>query len=53
MTEQQKKYQETLKAARERDPQVDLVLDTTPEDVNWLRAARRGADPQRPHDPKT
>ena len=52
MTEQQKKYQETLKAARERDPEVDLVLDTTAEDTNWLRHARGGghaktSDPKR------
>ena len=52
MTEQQKKYQETLKAARERDPEVDLVLDTTAEDVDWLRVTRRGghaktSDPKR------
>ena len=53
MTEQQKKYQETLKAARERDPEVDLVLDTTAEDTDWLKAARGGADLQRPRDPKT
>ena len=44
MTEQQKKYQETLKAARERDPEVDLVLDTTAEDTDWLRGKRRGGD---------
>lgn len=52
MTEQKKKYQETLKAARERDPEVDLVLDTTAEDVDWLRGKRRGghgktSDPKR------
>ncbi len=52
MTEQQKKYQKTLKAARERDPEVDLVLDTTAEDTDWLRGKRRGghaktSDPKR------
>ena len=52
MTEQKKKYQETLKAARERDPEVDLVLDTTAEDVDWLRVTRGGghaktSDPKR------
>ncbi len=41
MTEQQKRYQDTLKDARERDPEVDLVLDTTAEDTNWLRVARK------------
>ena len=52
MTEHHKRYQETLKAARERDPEVDLVLDTTAEDVNWIRGKRRGghvktSDPKR------
>ena len=52
MTEQSEKYQKTLKAARERDPEVDLVLDTTAEDVDWLRAARgdghaKTSDPKR------
>ncbi len=52
MTEHQKRYQKTLKAARERDPEVDLVLDPTAEDVGWLRVARRGghaktSDPKR------
>ncbi len=41
MTEQSEMYQKTLKAARERDPEVDLVLDTTAEDTDWLRVARR------------
>ncbi len=40
MTEQSEMYQKTLKAARERDPEVDLVLDTTAENVDWLRVAR-------------
>ncbi len=40
MTEQSEKYQKTLKAARERDPEVDLVLDTTAEDVDWLKRRR-------------
>ncbi len=40
MTDQKKKYQKTLKAARERNPEVDLVLDTTAEDADWLRVAR-------------
>ena len=31
MTEQSETYQNTLKAARELDPEVDLVLDTTAE----------------------
>jgi hypothetical protein len=52
MSEQQKKYQETLKAARKENPEVDLVLDTTAEDVDWLRGKRRGghaktSDPKR------
>ncbi len=42
MTEQKKKYQETLKAARERDSEVYLVLDTTAEDADWLRVVRGG-----------
>ena len=41
MTEQEERYRKTLKAAREQDPEVDLVLDTTREDVDWLRVARR------------
>ena len=40
MNEQASLYQKTLKDARERDPEVDLVLDTTAEDTNWLRVAR-------------
>ncbi len=51
MTEQQKKYQETLKAALKRDPEVDLVLDCTAEDVDWLRGKRRGGH-AKPSDPK-
>ena len=51
MTEHQKRYQETLKAARERDLEVDLVLDTTAEDTNWLRGKRRGGD-AKTSDPK-
>ncbi len=52
MSEQSERYQKTLKAARDRDPEVDLVLDTTAEDVNWLRGKRRGghaktSDPKR------
>ena len=52
MTEQAFLYQETLKAARELDPAVDLVLDATAEDVDWLRGKRRGghaktSDPER------
>ena len=42
MTTQQQMYQATLAAARKRDPAVDLVLDTTREDTNWLRGKRRG-----------
>ena len=53
MTEQSFLYQKTLKEARDRDPEIDLLLDTTREDTEWLRVARRGADPQTPHDPKT
>ena len=53
MTEQASLYHQTLKAARDRDPEVDLVLDTTAEDTDWLKAARGGADLQRPRDPKT
>ena len=41
MTEQERRYQATLKAARERDPEVDLVLDTTAEDTDWLKAGRK------------
>jgi hypothetical protein len=41
MTEQQKRYQQTLEDARKRDPEVDLVLDCTDEDTNWLRVARK------------
>ena len=41
MTEQQKRYQKTLRAARKEDPEVDLVLDCTAEDTDWLKAARR------------
>ena len=52
MTEQSEKYQKTLAAARELDPEVDLVLDTTAEDTDWLKAGRRGghvksSDPKR------
>lgn len=42
MSEQSEKYQKTLAAARERDPEVDLVPDTTAEDTDWIRARRRG-----------
>ena len=42
MTEHQRTYQETLKAARKENPEVDLVLDCTAEDVDWLRGKRRG-----------
>ena len=42
MTEHQRMYQETLKAARKENPEVDLVLDCTAEDVDWLRGKRRG-----------
>ena len=41
MTEQASLYQQTLKAAREQDPEVDLVLDTTADDTDWLKVARR------------
>ena len=40
MTEQSEKYQKTLQDAREMDRKVNLVLDTTAEDVDWLRVAR-------------
>ena len=33
-------YQATLAAARKLDPAVDLVLDTTARDVDWLRHGR-------------
>ena len=52
MTEHQRMYQETLKAARDRDPEVDLVLDTTAEDVNWLKAGRRSGH-AKTSDPKS
>ncbi len=42
MTEQKENYQKTLKAARDRDPEVDLVLDTTAEDTDWISGKRRG-----------
>ena len=42
MTEQSEKYQKTLKAARDRDPEVDLVLDTTVEDTDWISGTRGG-----------
>ena len=41
MTEQSEKYQKTLKDAHDRDPEVDLVLDTTAEDTDWIRVTRR------------
>ena len=41
MTEQQKRYQYTLRDARKLDPEVDLVLDCTGEDTDWLRVAKR------------
>ncbi len=42
MTEQSEKYQKTLKAACDRDSEVDLVLDTTAEDTDWIRGKRGG-----------
>ena len=45
MTEHQRMYQETLKAARKENPEVDLVLDCTAEDVDWLRVARGDGGP--------
>ncbi len=55
MTEQSEKISENLKAARDRDPEVDLVLDTTSEDMDWIRGKRRGghakdSDPKRGRD---
>ena len=40
-TEQERRYLQTLQDAREQDPEVDLVLDCTAEDTNWLRVARK------------
>ncbi len=51
MTEQQKKYQDTLRDARKLDPEVDLVLDCTAEDVDWLRG-KRGDGHAKTSDPK-
>ncbi len=41
MTEQEERYRKTLQDAREMDRKVDLVLDTTAEDVDWLKGGRR------------
>ncbi len=36
--DQKKKYQDTLREFQKRDgEEVDLVLDTTSEDANWLK----------------
>lgn len=44
MTEQQKRYQKTLWDARKRDPEVDLVLDTTP-----IRRSNGSDEPPQSH----
>ncbi len=40
--DQEKKYEATLKELQEKeDPEIDIVFDTTEDDVNWLRQGRK------------
>ena len=48
MTEQSEKYQKTLQDAREMDRKVDLVLDTTAEDVGLGGSGRSSRTPVLP-----